>query len=113
MSTITWTPSPDRCFAPAPIGTAARELRAPRRTLPIVAPHSHVRPAFLADPTARLGTPAELAIIPVHYVVRMLYRQGDRAGRPRRTDLGGTPVATHRRRIWQRFAEHFHLFRGT
>ena len=43
----------------------------------------------------------------------MLYSQGIPL-----EDLGvptcdGTPVETDHRRIWQRFAEHFYLFRGT
>jgi glucuronate isomerase len=79
----------------------------------VISPHGHVPPALLADPAARLGTPAELFIIPDHYVFRMLYSQGVAL-----EDLGvptqdGTPVETDHRRIWQRFAEHFYLFRGT
>src|SRR5215212_5666629 len=114
MTGIPWSLSPDRCFHadPAP-RKVARELYATVKDLPIVSPHGHVPPALLADPAARLGTPADLFIIPDHYVFRMLYSQGVALA-----DLGvpardGTPVETDHRRIWQRFAEHFTLFRGT
>jgi glucuronate isomerase len=78
-----------------------------------VSPHGHVDPGLLADPKASLGTPAELFIIPDHYVFRMLYSQGipmEKLGVRRRD---GVAVETDHRRIWQRFAENFHLFRTT
>jgi len=106
--------SPDRCFDADPTRRAvARELYASVKDLPLVCPHGHVPPALLADPAAHLGTPAELFIIPDHYVFRMLYSQGvalEDLGVPTRD---GTPVETDHRKIWQRFAEQFHLFRGT
>jgi len=114
MPSTPWTLSPDRCFAADPAQRAVtRELYARVEDLPLVAPHGHVPPALLADPATRLGTPAELFIIPDHYVLRMLNSQGvalEDLGVPTRD---GTPVETEHRRIWQRFAEHFYLFRGT
>jgi glucuronate isomerase len=114
MPSVPWTPSPDRCFAADPARrTVARELYASVKNLPLVCPHGHVPPALLADPDASFGTPAELFIIPDHYVFRMLYSQGislEDLGVPTRD---GTPVETDHGRIWQRFAEHFYLFRGT
>lgn len=114
MADTKWTLSPDRCFDADPARReVARELYAEVKELPIVAPHGHVPPALLADPAARLGTPAELFIIPDHYIFRMLYSQGvplEDLGVPTRD---GAPVETDHRRIWQRFAEHFYLFRGT
>jgi glucuronate isomerase len=72
-----------------------------------------VDPRLLADPQATLGTPVDLLVIPDHYVLRMLYSQGvpleDLGVRP----SDGRPFETDHRRIWQRFAERFHLFRGT
>lgn len=109
-----WTLSPDRCFAPyEPRRTVARSLYAAVKDLPLVGPHGHVDPALLADPRATFGSPADLLIIPDHYVFRMLYSQGvalEDLGVPTRD---GTPVETDHRRIWQRFADHFHLFRAT
>ena len=72
-----WTLSPDRCFSPDPARrTIARRLYATVADLPIVSPHGHVAPALLADPGASFGSPADLFIIPDHYVTRMLYSQG-------------------------------------
>lgn len=107
-----WTLRPDRLFDPSRRETA-RELYESVRDLPLVCPHSHVPPALLADSDATLGTPAELFVIPNHYVFRMLYSQGvplEDLGVPARD---GTSVEDDHRKIWQRFAEHFHLFRGT
>jgi len=109
-----WALSPDRCFDPNPAqADLARQLYAAVKDLPLVSPHGHVDPALLADPDARFGSPAELFIIPDHYVFRMLYSHGVAM-----EDLGvptkdGTPVETDHRAIWQRFAEHFYLFRAT
>jgi glucuronate isomerase len=91
----------------------ARQLYQGVKDLPLVCPHGHVDPRLLGDPDARFGSPTELLIIPDHYVTRMLYSQGvplEALGVPR-TDAG--LVETDYRRIWRRFAERFHLFRGT
>lgn len=109
-----WTLNEDRCFSPErAVRERARELYAHVADLPLVCPHGHVPPQLLADPKARFGDPAELFIIPDHYVFRMLYSQGvpmEALGVPSRD---GTPVEQDRRAIWRRFCEHFHLFRGT
>jgi len=69
--------SADRFFAPDPgQRRVARELYDSVADLPIVCPHGHVDPRLLADENATLGTPADLFIIPDHYVFRMLYSQG-------------------------------------
>jgi glucuronate isomerase len=108
-----WTLAPDRCFDPEPAQRSlARQLYAAVKELPLVSPHGHVDPSLLAEDRP-LGSPAELFIIPDHYVYRMLYSQGvplEELGVPTRD---GTPVEQDHRRIWQRFAEHFHLFRAT
>jgi glucuronate isomerase len=109
-----WALSPNRCFDSDPSHRAlAGQLYAAVKELPIVSPHGHVAPALLADPNATLGSPAELFIIPDHYVTRMLYSRGvplEDLGVPTRN---GAPVETEHRTIWQRFADHFYLFRGT
>ncbi|MBE2236283.1 MAG: glucuronate isomerase [Caldilineaceae bacterium] len=114
MAGTPWVLSPDRCFAADPAQRAiARALYTAVADLPLFCPHGHVSPGLLADPTARLGTPADLFVIPDHYILRMLYSQGvalEDLGVPTHTDA---PVETNHRRIWQRFAEHFHLFRAT
>jgi glucuronate isomerase len=81
--------------------------------LPLVCPHGHVDPRLFADPDYVFGSPADLLIIPDHYVFRMLYSQGiplEKLGVPRRD---GGEVETDHRKIWQTFAENWPLFRGT
>lgn len=106
--------APDRFFAPEPgQRRVARGLYDAIAGLPIVCPHGHVDPRLLADEDATFGTPTDLFIIPDHYVFRMLYSQGvplEALGIPRRD---GGPVETDHRKIWQTFADHFTLFRGT
>jgi glucuronate isomerase len=97
--------NPDRFFSPDPATRdIARDLYQTVAALPIVSPHCHVDPHLFADPNATFGTPADLFIIPDHYVTRMLYSQGI----PLETLLTGD-----HRKIWKLFCENFHLFRGT
>lgn len=114
MASQRWLLDSDRCFDADPAQRGiARQLYAEVQDLPLICPHGHVPPALLADPDATLGTPADLFIIPDHYVFRMLYSQGvplESLGVPRRD---GGPVETDGRVIWQTFADHFTLFRGT
>jgi glucuronate isomerase len=109
-----WSLSEDRYFDPDPgQRSIATELYDSVANLPIVSPHGHVDPRLLADENALFGTPTDLLIIPDHYVFRMLYSQGIRLedlGIPR---VDGGPVEEDHRKIWQIFADHFHLFRGT
>jgi glucuronate isomerase len=104
---------PDRLFPADPTTRAlARELYARVASLPIVSPHGHCDPRWFAD-DAPFPDPAQLFIVPDHYVHRMLYSQGvppQAMGVPR---LDGGEIETDPRRIWRRFAENFHLFRGT
>ena len=108
--------------------SVARELYAAIAELPIISPHGHVDPRLLADENATFGTPAELFVIPDHYVFRMLHSQGialESLGiRPRDAGAGesragagegaaGPAVETDQRRIWQALADNLHLFRGT
>lgn len=90
----------------------ARDIYRTIRDLPIVSPHGHTDPAWFAlnEP---FPDPAELFVVPDHYVFRMLCSQGIAL-----TDLGvprvdGGTSERDPRRIWQLFADNFHLFRGT
>ena len=90
----------------------ARALYEGTRGLPIISPHGHVDPRVLAENTA-FSDPASLIVQPDHYILRLLYAHGvalEALGVPRRD---GTPVETDPRRVWQVFAAHYHLFRGT
>ncbi|NPA90079.1 MAG: glucuronate isomerase [Chloroflexi bacterium] len=114
MNESRWVLSEDRFFDPDPQQRdIARHLYRRVKSLPIISPHGHVDPRMFADPDYSFGSPAELFIIPDHYVFRMLYSQGiplERLGIPR---LDGGEVERDPRKIWQVFAEHFYLFRGT
>lgn len=109
-----WTLPEDRYFDPDPSQRRlAQELYRQVASLPILSPHSHVDPKLLADDHATFGTPADLLVIQDHYVFRMLYSQGiplEALGIPKRD--GGLTETDHRR-VWQIFADHFFLFRGT
>lgn len=104
----------DRYFDPDPAQKKiALELYERVANLPLICPHGHVDPRVFADPDYDFGTPTDLLIIPDHYVFRMLYSQGiplEKLGIPARD---GTPVEQDHRRIWQTFADHYYLFRGT
>ena len=118
MTTSNWHLSEDRFFDPDPAQRhVARELYEGVAHLPIISPHGHVDPRLLADEKASFGTPADLFIIPDHYVFRMLYSQGvpmEALGVPyaQTFEVSETSKVSHRQ-IWQAFAEHYHLFRGT
>jgi glucuronate isomerase len=111
---MTWQLDPHRCFSPEPSQrTLARDLYDTVKELPLVCPHGHVDPNLLANPDTTFGSPAELFVIPDHYIFRMLYSQGvtlEELGIPARDH---TPFETDHRKIWKRFAENFYLFRGT
>lgn len=97
--------NPDRFLSPdSATRDIARDLYQAVAKLPIVSPHGHVDPRLFADPNATFGTPAELFIIPDHYVTRMLYSQG--------ISLESLLTGDHRE-IWRLFCSNFHLFRGT
>jgi glucuronate isomerase len=105
----------DRYFDPDPsVRGHARALYEETRGLPIISPHGHVDPATLAsnDP---FPDPAALLITPDHYITRMLYSRGvplEALGVP--PVDGKAPAAeSDPRRIWQLFADHYHLFRAT
>jgi glucuronate isomerase len=90
----------------------ARELYDHVRRLPLVCPHGHVEAALLAEDRA-FPDPAQLLIVPDHYLTRMLLSQGirpDRLGVARRD---GEPVERDGRTIWRVVAENWHLFRAT
>ena len=90
----------------------ARALHDTVRGLPIVSPHGHTDPRWFAEDAA-FPDPARLFVTPDHYVFRMLHSQGvplEDLGVPR---ADGGPVEEDPRAIWRRFAERYHLFRGT
>src|SRR5438045_7102267 len=107
----------DRLFPADPaIRGIARRLYDEVKDLPIVSPHGHTDPRWYAE-NAPFPDPAQLFVIPDHYIFRMLYSQGvtlEELGIPRRDgSKDGGKVETDARNIWRRFAERYYLFRGT
>lgn len=105
----------DRYFDPEPeVRRVARELYVGIRDLPIVSPHGHVDPRLLAE-DAPFPEPTALIIQPDHYLLRMLYSQGVPLERLGIAPRDGKPPAAERdpRKVWQLFADHWRLFRGT
>ncbi len=90
----------------------ARDLYAGVKDLPIVSPHGHTDPRWFAldEP---FPDPAQLLVVPDHYIFRMLFSQGVRLEDLGVPTLDGVPVETDGRKIWRHFAAHYHLFRGT
>ncbi|HZY68544.1 MAG TPA: glucuronate isomerase, partial [Devosia sp.] len=90
----------------------ARKLFKSIRKLPLISPHGHTEPQWYAE-NKPFPDPAQLLIVPDHYVTRMLVSQGvDLAdlGVPRKD---GGQVETDGRTIWRLVAKHYYLFRGT
>ncbi|MBT8460313.1 MAG: glucuronate isomerase [Boseongicola sp.] len=104
---------PDRLFPTEQKSRGlARALYESVADLPIISPHGHCDPRWFAE-NDRFPNPAELFVIPDHYVFRMLVSQGVSMadlGIPR-VDVGSVHVDP--REIWRRFADGYHLFRGT
>lgn len=105
--------NPDRFFDPDPtVRKIARDLYTVVKDLPLISPHGHVDPRLFAE-NKPFPDPAELFIIPDHYIFRMLHSQGismESLGIPA---LDGSVEETNRRKIWRIFAENFYLFAGT
>jgi glucuronate isomerase len=104
---------PARFFLAEPgVRAVAEELFAGVERLPILSPHGHADPAWFASDAPFDDAPG-LILIPDHYLLRMLASQGaglEQLGVP---PLDGGAFETDRRAIWRRFAERYHLFRGT
>jgi glucuronate isomerase len=104
---------PDRLFSNDPDQRSiARRLYEQVATLPIISPHGHTDPVWFAD-NEPFPDPANLLITPDHYVFRMLYSQGITLEQLGISRIDGLPVETNPRTIWQKFADHYHLFLGT
>jgi glucuronate isomerase len=79
------------------------------KSLPIVSPHGHCDPAWFARDEA-FANPAELLVIPDHYVFRMLYSQGVFLAD---LGIGQAGHGADPRAVFRIFAAHWHLFLGT
>ncbi|MBI5652307.1 MAG: glucuronate isomerase [Chloroflexi bacterium] len=104
----------DRYFGPdAEQKETALHLYQAVKDLPLICPHGHVDPRVFADPNYSFGSPADLFIIPDHYVFRMLHSQGITLGQLGIPQRDGVTYEYDHRKVWQLFAENFYLFHGT
>lgn len=104
---------PDRLFPVEPkLRDMARALYESVSDLPIISPHGHCDPRWFAE-DKRFPNPAELFVIPDHYVVRMLVSLGISFEALGVEQLDGSGTSADPRSVWQHFAQNMHLFRGT
>ncbi len=90
----------------------ARRLYLEIKDLPIISPHGHTDPSWFAL-NHPFHDPAQLLVVPDHYLLRMLYSQGVKLESLGRAPKDGSDYERDPRTIWRIFARHFHLFRGT
>ncbi len=107
------TLNPDRLFPAEPQTRAvARKLYEQIKDLPILSPHGHVPPVWIADDVP-FPDPTNLLLTPDHYVNRIMHGQG--------VDLADLGVPMGRddfseeqaRNAWRIFCKHWYLYRGT
>jgi glucuronate isomerase len=99
----------DRLFPSEPDArSVARQLYNSIRNLPIISPHGHADPSWFVE-NKSFPDPAQLFVVPDHYIFRMLYSQGISL---EQLGIGATSVDDPRR-VWRIFAKHYYLFRGT
>ena len=108
---IDW--SDDRLFPADPgVRAIARAIYATVKDLPIISPHGHVPPQWIADDVP-FADPVSLLLSPDHYINRLLHASGV----PLRS-LGVPPATSHlteaeARAAWTTFCAHWPVFRGT
>jgi len=85
----------------------ARRLYASISSVPILSPHGHANPRWFSK-NEPFPDPAQLFVVPDHYVFRMLYSQGIPL-----EHLGIGSSEQDPRSVWRIFAQHYYLFRGT
>ena len=104
---------PDRALPSAPEQRqVAREIYSQTKALPLICMHGHVEAEVFANDVP-FSDPAQLLIVPDHYVFRMMASQGidlSGLGVPR---VDGGAVESDSRKIWRTFCENWKLYRGT
>lgn len=105
--------SKDRFFPADPTTRGiARRLFHEVETLPLICPHGHTDPSWFAQNQA-YSDPAELLIVPDHYILRMLVSQGIDHIKLGVRPIDGTVGLADSREVWRLFAANYHLFRST
>ncbi|MGB7963773.1 MAG: glucuronate isomerase [Propionicimonas sp.] len=102
---------PDRMLPADPtLRPIAREIYQGVRELPIISPHGHVPPQWLADDVP-FGDPTSLLITPDHYINRMLHANGVELAD---LGVGETEFSPERsREAFRLLCSHWKAYRGT
>ena len=104
---------PERFFpADSALRTIAKRLFSLVERLPIVSPHGHTDPSWFSR-NLPFDDAVSLLLWPDHYLLRMLVSAGLTLESLGVAPADGAPRELDRRVIWRRFAENYHLFRGT
>jgi len=90
----------------------SRSLYASIKDLPIISPHGHCEPSWFSK-NKRFPDPAQLFVVPDHYVFRMLISQGFTLSELGVNPIDGSKFEKDPKEIWRRFSENYYLFRGT
>lgn len=105
--------NPDRVFPSSPeIRNIAKRLYAEVEKLPLICPHGHTMPEWFSE-NENFPDPAQLLIVPDHYILRMLVSQGISLNS---LGVASTQAKNHEtdgRKIWKLFAQNYYLFRST
>lgn len=110
---IEFRPHPDRALpASEPARTVARRLYEHTVGLPLLCMHGHVDVEVFVQ-NQPFENPAELLVVPDHYVTRMLVSAGVAPEELGLARLDGRPAEQDGRAIWRRLCENWPLFRGT
>ena len=103
----------DRLFPKSGVTLSlARELYQNITKLPIISPHGHCDPVWFSD-NKRFPNPAQLFVVPDHYVFRRLVSQGFSLRELGVNSVDGSKFEKDPRQIWRKFSENYYLFRGT
>ena len=90
----------------------ARELYENIEKLPIISPHGHCDPSWFSE-NKKFLDPAQLFVVPDHYVLRMLVSKGLTLNELGVQTLDGSVFENDPQKIWKKFSENYYLFRGT
>ena len=92
--------------------TIAKRLYHEIKDLPIISPHGHTEAGWFAK-NHPFTDPVSLFLQPDHYLYRMLYSQGITLEQLGIAGTTSRTIESDSRKIWQLFADHYYLFRGT
>ena len=104
---------PDRLLPPDTFTRSlARELFKNIEDLPIISPHGHCDPSWFSE-NKRFPDPAQLFVVPDHYVFRMLVSQGLTLNELGVQTLDDSFFENDPQKIRKKFSDNYYLFRGT